>query len=148
MAISNKNGYATLYMSGGIHPNNKDSIMTDWDLSSSILKPTGHLKVAKWCVFDKKCVVKTITLDHWMEMNIPNCKYVDFIWADVQGAEHLLIKGGRHTLKKTRFFFTEFCNSPLYENQVPINQLMNMLTEFEPIAIYEGYNILLKNKNF
>ena len=63
---------------------------------------------------------------------------VDFIWADVQGAEADLVLGGRETLKRTRFFYTEYSNRELYEGQADLGQLLAMLPDFELVHRYQG----------
>jgi hypothetical protein len=48
--------------------------------------------------------------------------FIDFIWADVQGAEEDLILGGLDTLRKrTKYLFTEYNNSEMYEGQINLN---------------------------
>ncbi len=139
-AISNKDGVTTFYMSGGSKDDGED-----WDLSSSIKKPYKHLSNFPWCTFNKKVIIPTIKLDTWAEDN--KIKEIDFIWADVQGAERELIEGGIETLnEKTKFFYTEFSNEELYENQIGINKILKLLPNFKIINKY-GNNILLSNKN-
>ena len=76
--------------------------------------------------------IKTKKLDTWVKENeIP---LIDFIWADVQGAERELIEGGKETLnKKTRYFYTEFSNEELYEDQPTLDEICRLLPNFKII---------------
>ena len=69
---------------------------------------------------------------------------VDFIWADLQGAEGDLVAGGQATLAKTRYLYAEYSNEEWYEGQPTLQQLMDMLPNF---AILHRFTIevLLKN---
>lgn len=143
IAIGEHDGELSLYQSGGTPPDNR---MQDWDLSSSIRKPTGHLAAHPWCSFDSLVPVSVRSLDSWFSEN-SDLSRVDFIWADIQGAEGDLICGGRETLKRyTRFLYTEFYDTQMYEGQPTRQEILNMLPEFECIGIYEGYNMLLRNR--
>jgi len=140
-AVSNVDGVTMLHQSGGspgpTHP-------AEWDYSSSILMPTGHLENVPYCTFETRVEVRTVRLDTWLCQN-PDIKMIDFIWADVQGAEHLLIEGGRKVLAQTRFFYTEFSNRPLYAGQIPLAKIQSLLPDFELFGIYEGWNALFVN---
>lgn len=139
LALSNKKGEIEFYLSENIDDSKKGSD------SSSLKKPKEHLEKFPWIKFDKKIKVKTNTLDNWTRKN--KIKKIDFIWADVQGAEKELILGGKETLnKKTKYFYTEFYNKELYEGQIGLKEILKMLPNFKVIKIY-GNNVLLKNKN-
>ena len=66
------------------------------------------------------------------------------IWADVQGAEENLIKGGLKTLSHTKYFYTEYEDDELYEGQITLDQIKNLLPNFKAIG-YFGNNVLFKN---
>jgi FkbM family methyltransferase len=57
--------------------------------------------------------VKTFTLDHIFEDQ--QLQGIDLLKIDVQGAEHLVLKGGIEALKKTKLVYTEFSFKPLYD---------------------------------
>ena len=143
LAVSDKDGEAVFYLSGGGHPNREHS---EWIYSSSIKKPCNHLEKYPWCTFNKKITVKTVKLDTWVERNdIPE---IDFIWADIQGAERELIAGGIKTLnEKTRYFFTEYSDEQLYENQPTLAEILTLLPNFQLAGVY-GEDVLLRNKKF
>ena len=140
IAISNKEGVTDFYLSESINPN------TTAEDSSSIKKPKKHLRRFPWIKFQKKIQVKTRSLDRWVKKEKIN--KIDFIWADIQGAEKELIDGGLKTLnEKTRYFYTEFYNEELYEGQINLKTLLKKLPNFKIINIY-GDNVLLENKFF
>ncbi len=137
LAISDKNGTATFYQSGG-----EGNRGTEHNASSSLRKPKEHLKVYGHIKFENEVSVETMRLDDWSEKN--QISDVDLIWADVQGAEDLLIKGGTKTLSKTRYFFTEFDNREMYEQQKNLKELKKLLPSFEIVCLYYK-NALFKN---
>ena len=112
------------------------------NFSSSILKPKLHLDQNPRIIFNQRCDVKTITLDTIHKDN--NYPVIDFIWADVQGAEHLMIKGGLNALKSTKYLYTEYSNEEIYENEVNLEAIINMLPFMTIVKDY-GTNILFKN---
>ena len=72
---------------------------------------------------------------------------IDFIWADVQGAEEDLIKGGLKSLNNiTKYFYTEFSNEELYKGQPNLSKILKLLPNFKIVKRY-GNNVLLKNKS-
>lgn len=145
IAIGAFDGEVELIQSGGVPP---DGRMEDWDLSSSIRKPTGHLKHHQWCTFDRSCTVQIRSLDSWLDSH-PELETIDFIWADLQGAElDLLVGGARSLAERVRYLYTEFYDQPMYEGQIDSMEILRRLPAFECIGIYEGYNLLLRNRTF
>jgi FkbM family methyltransferase len=141
IAISNIDGEIDFHLSGGINPIERKL----HHKSSSIKKPTGHLQVHRWCKFDEVVKVKTKKLDTWVVEN--EIENIDFIWADVQGAEKELIEGGISTLtNKTKYFYTEVENMQLYEGQINLQQIKAMLPTFEVVRRIEN-NVLMRNGN-
>lgn len=115
-----------------------------WDYSGSLRKPTGHLKAHPWCKFGEPVPVRVMRLDTWMH-EFPIAHAIDFIWADVQGAEIDLIQGGLQTLAKTRYFYTEYSNRELYAGQIPLVKILEMLPNFEVVTVYPE-DVLLRNR--
>ncbi len=116
--------------------------------SSSLKKPTDEL-FNEWPVikFENTLKVECVTLDKYTEDN--NIDIIDFIWADVQGAEDLMIIGGENTFKsKVRFLYTE-CSSgkEYYENSPNKNRINSLLGENWEIIQDFGTDVLLRNKN-
>ena len=81
-------------------------------------------------------------LDYWTALNkIGN---IDFIWADVQGAEEDLILGGRQTLKRTRFFYTEYYDNECYAGQINLDKIYDLVNQFLILKKYKN-DVLLEN---
>jgi hypothetical protein len=65
----------------------------------------------------------------------------------VQGAEEQLIKGGLETLSKTRYFYTEYSDRELYENQINLKAIQSLIPDFKFICFYAS-NVLFKNSRY
>jgi 2-O-methyltransferase len=147
VAISNENGEVEFYLSSGDCKNwATDPILrnNDWSASSSLKKPKEHLNFHRWITFDEKVKVKSIRLDDYEPLKE---KIVDFIWMDVQGAEDLVFEGAKETLKRTRYVYTEYNNSEMYEGQLNLQQITELLgSEWEIVQVYSD-DVLLKNRN-
>lgn len=113
-----------------------------WDLSGSIRKPLNHVYRHPWCTFKQPVSVPVRRLDTWA--GDQHIGAVDFIWADVQGAEVDLIAGGLDTLARTRYFYTEYSNDEMYEGQITLPELLERLPNFELVAQYPE-DVLLRN---
>lgn len=110
-ALSNRAGMATFYVSSGF--NKKDG--QKGNKSSSLLKPEKPPKSLRWLKFNKKEIVKTITLDEFCnEQKINN---IDFLHMDAQGAELQILKGGYKTLPKIRVIWMEVAFQKTYKMQ-------------------------------
>jgi hypothetical protein len=85
-------------------------------------------------------------LDSWLaDQRLPE---VDFLWLDVQGGEADVFAGAVKTLRRTRFLYTEFnaWKKPLYEGDLTYDATLAALgPTWRPLALYEGYNLLLQN---
>ena len=148
-AVSDTDGTATFNLSGGMPPGVKAGANSAWTQSSSLKRPTGHLKDFPWCKFEKTAKVRTVRLDTFTREH--KIDRVDFIWADVQGAEDLLIAGGQETLARTRYFFTEVFDGGWYEGQIGLEEILRRLPGGpEAWEIVERYKIdvLLRNRRF
>ncbi len=84
-------------------------------------------------------------LDTWAKEH--GVTAVDFIWADIQGAEGDLITGGKETLANTRYFYTEYSDEELYEGQPTLAQLQSMLPTFSIVRRYP-MDVLFENLSF
>jgi len=148
LAISNVDGELDFHVSDSNQkkPGTPLCVGNNWDKSGSIKKPKLHTAVHPWCTFDKVIKVKTLKLDTWIEQNKIN--QIDFIWADVQGAEEDMITGGINTFnEKVKYLYTEYSQTQLYEGDSSIDKITKLLPNFEIIEIMEN-DLLLKNKNF
>lgn len=136
-AISDFEGDAEFYLSSKATQN--------WTCSSSLKKPKHHLIEHPDIKFDEAVKVKCIPLDTF-------CKWfkidrIDFIWADVQGAEKELIAGAKEILKKTKYLYTEFSNEETFEGQITLNEILSMLPGWEVLQQPDPWNVLLLNKD-
>lgn len=93
--------------------------------SSSLLKPANVTKVWPRMRFDSTARVLCFTYDELFED--ANVDRVDFIWADIQGAEINLIAGGKRALERTRYFYTEYSNRGLYHGDAPLETIFEAL---------------------
>lgn len=147
LAISDTDGLKEFFVSSGFPPDEAKLTpenIADWDLSGSLRRPKKHLERFPWCAFDKSMIVKTKRLDSWVQEQ--GIGVIDFLWADIQGAEVDLVAGGKEALKKTRYFYTEYSNTELYEGQVNLNALLKLLPNFHVVRRYEN-DVLLKNRS-
>jgi hypothetical protein len=72
---------------------------------------------------------------------------IDFIWADIQGAEGEMIRGGLRTLERTRYLYTEYSDEELYENQATLRDILNLLPDFRVVELWPD-DVLLENRRF
>lgn len=140
--VGSVDGTVTFHQSSGL-PNEESarSRPEGWDYSGSIRKPKLHLKHHPWCLFQSSIEVPSTRLDTWAR-GVP---LIDLIWADVQGAEVDLVKGGLETLCRTRFFYTEIDELEMYEGQINLHGLLAMLPAFEVVERFP-YDVLLRNR--
>ena len=151
-AVSDRDGEADWYESRGTTPGTQNRCHTD---SSSLKRPTKHLEVHPWCEFEKASYqVMTMTLDsvmshigwyYWCE-DPP--QEIDLIWADVQGAQLEVIRGGEKCLSMTRYLFIEVHPEPYYAGEPSFR---NLHSDLEKVSgcdweIVEHYpaDVLLK----
>ena len=123
-AVGAESGFVMFHQSSGaewIDP-------AGWDHSGSIRKPKTHLEVWPWVKFEKQIPVPMLKLDDWVVQN--HIEKIDFIWADVQGAESDLILGALRSLTMTDYFYTEFSDVEWYEGQINFQLLSSLLSNF------------------
>ena len=137
-AIGNTNGTTAFFRSSGTNA------LEDRTQSGSIKKPKNHLSQHPDIVFKEKISVPIIRLDDWFKDQ--NIDEVDFIWADVQGAEEDLILGATEVLKKTKYFYTEYSNLEDYEGQISLKKISLLLNNFFIHRIF-SYDVLMVNNN-
>ena len=140
-AVAASNGTTSFWQSAG----DFNEQYPDWDKSGSIHRPTGHLKMAPKVVFNNVIDVPTVALDDWAAQQ-PGLDTIDFIWMDVQGAEHDVFAGAAQTLPKVRYLYSEFYQRPMYEGQMNLDSLLSMLPGFMLLGIYGGCNFLAQNQ--
>jgi len=145
-ALSDTNGASDFYLSSG-DPETRPRIgfqqKQEWCASSSLKKPTSTMfQMFRWLKFSTKVSVKTVRLDDFEPLKDT---VIDFIWADVQGAEDLVFSGAKETLKRTRYVYTEFCNTQIYENELNLNQILELFgPDWKVLHLYPS-DVLLEN---
>lgn len=83
--------------------------------SNSLLPPEDHKTYFPWIEFSSKENIQTTTLDFFCKENEINI--IDFMHIDVQGAELLVLNGGRKMLDKTNLIWLEVSQVHYYKNQ-------------------------------
>ena len=137
--ISDITGTLTFNRSRTDNPN-------DLSYSGSIKNPKEHLNEWPFIKFDQTIEVNSIKLDDFCENN--NISTIDFIWADVQGAEESMIIGGKKTFEnKVRFLYTEYSNKEYYEGQAILDKILSLLGPNWTLVQDFGSDVLLKNNN-
>lgn len=140
-AVGARVGSVSFYQSsGGEH---LPDYPQGWDQSGSIHRPRGHLEDWPWVTFEHEITVPITTLDAWAADE--GIATVDFIWADVQGAESDLIRGAAGLLARTRYFYTEYSEREWYEGQIGLGGIIGLLPDFELIRRYP-LDALFRNK--
>jgi FkbM family methyltransferase len=114
----------------------------EWTHSSSIKQPRNHLSRFP-VTFGGAVPVEMTTLDRFCEQQ--GIGVIDFIWADIQGAEGEMIRGGRQSLARTRYLYTEYSDDELYENQATLGEILEMLPDFRVIELWSD-DVLLENQ--
>lgn len=142
-AIGHKDGLVDFYQSGG--EKKEGELKTDsYYGSSSINEPKNVFIYWPDMTFEKK-QIESIKFDTYIKENNLKNKIIDFVWADIQGAEINLIRGGKKTFKNVRYFYTEYSNGGLYKGDKGLDGILKALPDFKIECDYQG-DVLLKNK--
>lgn len=125
MAVTDTDGTRIFYPSG----NEENS---PYDGSGSTLLPTKHFEYFPDIRFMEPVEIFSVKLDTFVK--VIGIEKIDFIWADIQGGEENLIKGGLNTFKtKVRYFYTEYCQTELYKGAPTRERILELLECFEII---------------
>lgn len=112
--------------------------------SSSILTPTGHLKRYPEVKFTMESArVNVIRLDTFCKRF--QVDKVDFIYMDVQGAEHLVIAGGQKTFGGVDYLLSEYYEEPMYLGQKTLAEWKKMLPGKWEIVKKMDFDVVLEN---
>jgi len=86
--------------------------------------------------------VELTTIDSFV--NTCDIKNIDILKMDVQGAEYMVIKGAKETLKKgiVKIIYTEIITLPTYEGQLDFDEMINLMKSVG-FKLYHFYNPLL-----
>jgi FkbM family methyltransferase len=140
-AIGDKDGTTSFHLSGGL--TQKGKLFT---AGSSLHPPTKILEeLRKWRKVAAVIEINICTLDTFF--NEYSLDHIDFIWADVQGAEADLIRGGERALKNTKYLFTEYGKNEHFEGQKTLEELCKMLPYWKIIEVFPD-DVLLKNTKY
>ena len=148
MAICERTGLATLYLSGGTPPGECWKGYGEWDKSNSVLPFDRHGDNAPWMECGKQTIeCPCMTLDDWASHHPGSW---DFAWIDVQGAEGLVIRGGQETFHRIRYAFLECDPRPNYRDQAKLRELRAVMTRlrFKYRGQHAGFNHLWENRHF
>lgn len=115
-----------------------------WTYSSSLRRPKHHLQRYP-VTFGPAIDVPTITLDAFVRD--AGLGTIDLIWAAVQGSEGDLLHGGAGTLRRTRYFYTEYSDEEMYEGQPGLHDILALLPDFRVIELWADH-VLLENTVF
>jgi len=140
-AIGNKDGEVIFNLSGG-EESRPGHFKQAFYGSSSIRKPKKTAEYWPDMTFEES-KVKCYKFDTYYNEVKPGI--IDFIWADIQGAEGDLIDGGQEALSKTRYLYTEYSNDELYEGEVGLDEILKRLPGSWTVIEDYGSDILLKN---
>lgn len=70
---------------------------------------------------------------------------IDFIRADVQGAEGEIMRGGRRTLERTRYLYTRYSDNEMYQSHATLEQMLEILPDFRVVELWPD-DVLLENR--
>jgi 2-O-methyltransferase len=115
-----------------------------WTQSGSIRRPTEHHFARYPVSFSDPYPVWTCSLD-WYWTTVPGAPIIDFIWADMQGAEGDMVRGGQRSLARTRYLYVEVSDVPYYEGQMSYGDVLATLPgEWRVIAKWPD-DVLVEN---
>ena len=143
MAVGNTDGVVTLHLSDGIHHRSGNQ-MTG---ANSIRKPKEVKKRHAWINFKQTVEVLCCKLDTYCEAN--NIDHIDFVWADMQGAEYDMLLGAKNILPEIRYLYLEYADIELYEGQKSVDDYMELLNKNGNWKILHQYrtDVLIENED-
>jgi FkbM family methyltransferase len=114
----------------------------EWTYSSSLRRPKNHLQRFP-VTFGDAVEVELVALDTFYREH--GLELVDFVWADVQGAEADVVRGGLAALRNTRYLYTEYSDDELYEGQATLAEILALLPDFRVLELWPE-DVLLENR--
>jgi FkbM family methyltransferase len=105
-------------------------------LCGSILKPKLHLELSPDVIFSEILDVEISKLDNEISEN----HTYNFLNMDTQGYELEVLKGGKRTLEKMQYIYTEVNQAEVYENNAMIHELDEFLESYEMERIVTGWH--------
>ncbi|MGD9690551.1 MAG: FkbM family methyltransferase [Phycisphaerales bacterium] len=146
-AIGDREGTMEMLLSSGTPPKGdpmyRPNQPKEWSYSSSLKRPVKHLEHVPWVKFDQRARVAVTTLDAFAARE--GLTAIDFIWADVQGAEDQMIAGGQRALAITSYLYTEYADEEIYEGQIGLGEIVRRLPGRWQVIEDYGDDALLRN---
>jgi FkbM family methyltransferase len=150
LALNEKNGIATFYVSHGKHGKNPRC-----DGASSLLEPIDAMKIR---YVGPKIKVPCVILDDWCIKN--SIDHIDFMWLDIEGLELQVLKSSPKILKTVKIIYIETSFFEFRKGATQFKDLKNFLTKasfkllihwykpgFQGDAIFVKNNIFEEIKN-
>lgn len=97
--------------------------------SSSILDLAYHKIAHPEVHYTETISLQTTTLDEAMNVVKGKKLSFEFLNADIQGAEMLMLKGAPKTIEKLKYIYLEVSNKPIYEGCALIDEMDAFLAE-------------------
>lgn len=145
-ALGNEDGKVRFFQSDFRDALNPGAEENGWTESGSIHAPRNHLVSYPWVSFKTEIEVTCLRLDSFIAetLDLGESEVIDFIWADVQGAERELILGGINSFHRVRFVYTEYSIQKLYESQINLREIARMLPSFRIKKLWDT-DVLFEN---
>jgi 2-O-methyltransferase len=126
------------------HDGTTQFILSSKRSASSIREPLAHLTLYPRIKFHARIEVPCTTLDTFTRNH--GIEDIAFQWWDIQGAEVDAINGGRETLARTRYLYTEYCpyRPPWYQGQIGLPEILEMLPGWRIVTQWPQ-DVLLEN---
>jgi FkbM family methyltransferase len=118
-ALGASSGEATLHVSGGRS-----------DGSSSLLRPSGHIRIHPRVTFAASLRVPCVSLDDWARQS--GIAKVDFLWLDLQGLERDVLAASTLVLPTVDAIYSEVSLTEMYEGS----------------CLYPDYRLWLEGQGF
>jgi len=132
------NNIAVVVNSGTI-----EFILSSNSYSGSIKPPLDHKAVYPDLTFcETPITVPLVSIDDYCQNH--GIKRIDFIWADLQGAEADLIKGAKSMISRINYIYTEYNERELYLGAPNLSQILDLLPNFRVLRRFHG-DVLLMN---
>ena len=127
LALSNQNGTAEFHNNSNEQTNSL--LDNDTGNTNSLGQYTQHVSTEK---------IQTMKLDDWVDEHLPSKNII--IKSDVQGAEGLLLEGGRKAFKNQVIgFYSEAQIAPMYDGQADFCELHQLLTRELGFVLHNIY---------
>lgn len=93
--------------------------------------------------FGESAEVEAVCLDTFCRRH--GLGLIDFIWADIKGAQGEMLRGGRRTLERTRYLYTKYSDDDTCEGRAMLKELLEILPDFRVVELWPD-DVLLENR--